>query len=245
MQAKDLVELYESPFSDSSHGPSNKPHTSEHRSLQLTTETNIALDGPDDIPAPRPARFIKRGSSDAPWRVRSRRDRDRRVPTALRTDSVSSDTIPLLPLRESSRQTVQQSDFTREDPPSAHSITAFDFASNSATYPQEPGHAHHIHSPHAPVPAVVLFGRNAAPLHLPKLDDYLSTVTPPEFKEPPGTMFPPMDKLAELGRTLDDMEHNATVIPSWRNRRSILNGTITILIGLLVFTGSFRYLSSS
>ena len=234
MPAKDLVELYESPFSDSSHGPSKETRTGEHRSLQLTTETEIALDDSDDIPAPQPARFIKRDSTNVPWRTQSQGDRVKRVPAALRTDSVGSDTIPLLPLRESSRQTVQQSDFTREDPPSAHSITAFDFASNSTTIPQELGHAHHIHSPHAPVPAVVLFARAAAPLHLPKLDEYLSMVIPPEFKEPPDTMFPPMDKLAELGRTLDDMEHNATVIPSWRNRKSILNGTFTILIGLLV-----------
>lgn len=78
---------------------------------------------------------------------------------------------------------------------------------------------------HRPVPAPTLFGRNAAPLHLPKLDKYLSSLPAPGFtkwkgkgKETNVPMFPPMEQLAASGRTIDDLEHNSTIPPGWQNR---------------------------
>ncbi|KAF9040576.1 hypothetical protein BJ165DRAFT_1549063 [Panaeolus papilionaceus] len=46
-------------------------------------------------------------------------------------------------------------------------------------------------------------------------------------------MFPPLDKLASLGWSLDDLENNDTATPSWRNRRALLGTSINILIGFL------------
>jgi len=78
---------------------------------------------------------------------------------------------------------------------------------------------------HRPVPAPTLFGRNAAPLYLPKLDKHLSSLPAPEFtkwkgkeKEKDVPMFPPMEQLAASKRTIDDLEHNSTITPGWRDR---------------------------
>jgi hypothetical protein len=78
---------------------------------------------------------------------------------------------------------------------------------------------------HRPVPAPTLFGRNAAPLYLPRLDKYLSSLPAPEFtkwkgkgKETDVPMFPPMEQLAASGRTIDDLEHNSTIPPGWLDR---------------------------
>jgi len=78
---------------------------------------------------------------------------------------------------------------------------------------------------HRPVPAPTLFGRNTVPLYLPKLDKYLSSLPAPEFtkwkgkgKEKDVPMFPPMEQLAASKRTIDDLEHNSTITPGWRDR---------------------------
>ncbi|KAM6498075.1 hypothetical protein JOM56_006023 [Amanita muscaria] len=90
--------------------------------------------------------------------------------------------------------------------------------------------------PQTPVPATVLFARNAAPLYLPRLDDYLAKFPSPSFpgrdKKSPQ-MFLPMDKLAGSGMSLDDLETNAKVLPGWRNRKNIIGVTLTILVGIL------------
>lgn len=93
---------------------------------------------------------------------------------------------------------------------------------------------------HIPVPATTVFARNAAPLYLPKLDQYLASLPKPEFledlksKEDPPEMFPPMERLAKSKMSLDDMEANTRRIPFWRNRKTILGSTINIVIGFLV-----------
>ena len=94
---------------------------------------------------------------------------------------------------------------------------------------------------HRPVPAPTLFGRNAAPLYLPKLDKYLSSLPAPGFtkwkgkgKETDVPMFPPMEQLAASKRTIDDLEHNSTIVPGWRDRNfwfSLAEGSaISILV---------------
>ena len=98
----------------------------------------------------------------------------------------------------------------------------------------------HAPSPHTPIPAVTVFSRNAAPLFLPKLDDYLAALPPPHFSPPSRGrdkdigIFPPLDRLVSSGRTLEDLETNRPIIPSWRNRQTILGGLVNIFLGIMV-----------
>ncbi|KDQ63598.1 hypothetical protein JAAARDRAFT_119276 [Jaapia argillacea MUCL 33604] len=48
-------------------------------------------------------------------------------------------------------------------------------------------------------------------------------------------MFPPFDILAASGKTIDDLEKNSQIAPTWRNRDSILSGLVSIVLGI---TGS-------
>ncbi|KAG6911998.1 hypothetical protein DXG01_000246 [Tephrocybe rancida] len=86
-----------------------------------------------------------------------------------------------------------------------------------------------------PIPSTVVFSRDAPPLHLPKLDTFLSSLLPPVFPGASSEMFPPMARLAETGMSLDDLETNQTVAPFWRNRKTLLSSTVNIVLG---FTGS-------
>ena len=90
---------------------------------------------------------------------------------------------------------------------------------------------------HSPVPAIVLFARNAAPLYLPQIDDYLAKFTRPPFAPQGGKssqMFPPMDKLAKFGMSIDDLETNDKILPVWKNRKNILGVILNALLGILV-----------
>jgi len=94
---------------------------------------------------------------------------------------------------------------------------------------------------HRPVPAPTLFGRNTSPLCLPKLDKYLSSLQPPEFtkwkgkgKEKDVPMFPPMGQLAASKCTIDDLEHNSTVTPVWRDRNFWFSLANDAVIGVVV-----------
>lgn len=95
---------------------------------------------------------------------------------------------------------------------------------------------------HRPVPATTLFWRNAAPLHLPKLDGYLAALPIPEFtkwtgkgKEKDVPIFPPMEKLAVSKLTIDDLEHNSTVVPTWRDRNFWFSLASGAVVGVLVW----------
>ena len=90
---------------------------------------------------------------------------------------------------------------------------------------------------HSPVPAIVLFARNAASLYLPQIDDYLAKFPRPPFASQGGKssqMFPPMDKLAKSSMTLDDLETNDKILPVWKNRTSVLGVMLSALLGILV-----------
>lgn len=91
---------------------------------------------------------------------------------------------------------------------------------------------------HSPVPATVVFSRHAAPLYLPKLDNYLASLSSPSFPslnragiEP--VMFPPMDKLVASGKSVEDLENNSKVTPAWRNRKSILGSAVNLMLGFM------------
>lgn len=94
---------------------------------------------------------------------------------------------------------------------------------------------------HRPVPATTLFGRNASQLYLPKLDKYLAALPVPGFAEWKGkrkgkgvSMFPPMEKLAASKLTIDDLEHNSTVAPAWRDRNFWFSLASSAVVGILV-----------
>ncbi|KAL0951249.1 hypothetical protein HGRIS_007967 [Hohenbuehelia grisea] len=98
----------------------------------------------------------------------------------------------------------------------------------------------HRFPPHSPIPATTLFARKAAPLFLPKLDTLLESLPKPEFSFPAYSrnepqMFPPMDRLAASGRSIEDLELNSQEPPFWRNRKTILGSAVNIILG---FTGS-------
>ncbi|KAF5385209.1 hypothetical protein D9615_001490 [Tricholomella constricta] len=98
-----------------------------------------------------------------------------------------------------------------------------------------PFQSHHQRK-HYPIPSTLVFSRDAPPLHLPKLDKHLSSLPLPDFtSDRSGAMFSPMDKLAESGKSLDDLESNSSVAPAWRNRKTLLGSTVNAVLG---FTGS-------
>ena len=95
-------------------------------------------------------------------------------------------------------------------------------------------------APHTPVPAVKVFSRQAPALYLPALDNYLASLPAPNFstfpysRDHPAVMFPPMDRLAATGRTLEDLETNNTIPPWWRNRSALFGGIVSRVLGILV-----------
>lgn len=95
----------------------------------------------------------------------------------------------------------------------------------------------HTTSPHTPIPATVVFARNAPPLSLPKLDKYLSKLRPPLFAEAKGkepVMFPPMEQLAKTGSTIENLEYNFKPAPWYRNRNTLLGSAVNLIIGTTV-----------
>lgn len=91
---------------------------------------------------------------------------------------------------------------------------------------------------HKPVPATTIFARNAAPLLLPKLDEYLTSLPAPPFaqkgskKEP--IMFPPMHHLAGLQKSIDDLEANMVKPPFWKDSKPTLSSAVNAVIGVMV-----------
>ncbi|KAJ7244762.1 hypothetical protein B0H12DRAFT_1211560 [Mycena haematopus] len=88
-------------------------------------------------------------------------------------------------------------------------------------------------TPHIPIPATVVFARNAPSLSLPKLDahlEHLPKVTLPSVGTQP-TMFPPMEQLAKSGSTLEDLETNYKVAPWYRNRNTLLGSAVSAILG--------------
>jgi hypothetical protein len=88
-----------------------------------------------------------------------------------------------------------------------------------------------------------VFSRKAAPLFLPKLDDYLAALPPPRFIPLPSNdkdkdmdvgIFRPMDRLVSSGKTLEDLETNTGIPPFWKNRQTILGGLVNIFLGIMV-----------
>jgi hypothetical protein len=103
--------------------------------------------------------------------------------------------------------------------------------------------SHEIHDSgdHVPISAPTVFSRYAAPLSLPQLDKYISSLSLPAFSLSSRTKantkqerFVPLDRLAKTGRSIESLETNFQRKPAWRNFKSILSGLVNIVLGVLV-----------
>lgn len=107
----------------------------------------------------------------------------------------------------------------------------------SEPFPPNPVQHFHRFGGHTPVAATAVFSRDAPPLYLPKLDNYIASIPSPNFSRTipdEKGMFPPMGELSKLKTSLDDLETNARRLPAWRNRTTILGSTVNFVIGLMV-----------
>ena len=98
------------------------------------------------------------------------------------------------------------------------------------------------HDPHAPISAPTLFSRHAAPLYLPQLDKYISSLPLPAFSSHSRTKadtksekFVPLDRLASpTGRSIESLKTNYKGKPGWRSCNLILGGLVNTVLGVLV-----------
>jgi len=100
---------------------------------------------------------------------------------------------------------------------------------------------YHDSADHAPISAPTVFSRHAAPLSLPRLDKYISSLPIPEFSSSSRTKadakqkkFMPLDHLEMTGRSLESLETNYRRKPAWRNSKSILSGLVNVVLGVTV-----------
>ncbi|KAH7318861.1 hypothetical protein B0J17DRAFT_773208 [Rhizoctonia solani] len=98
----------------------------------------------------------------------------------------------------------------------------------------------HDRSPndHETIPIAKLFARNAAPLHLPELDDWLGKLPRFEFTYPKATHadsapkpFPPLDLLK--GERLKDLIHNSPPTPLWRDWNSVGSTLVNLALSIM------------
>jgi hypothetical protein len=97
----------------------------------------------------------------------------------------------------------------------------------------------HTRIPHTPIPLATIFSRQSAPLYLPKLDEYTSSLPSPNFpaghrSEGGAEMFPPMDRLVKTGLSLEDLETNSVIPPWWKNKKSILGTFANLAFSITV-----------
>ncbi|KAF9535429.1 hypothetical protein CPB83DRAFT_841727 [Crepidotus variabilis] len=246
MVVQDFVERFESLATNSPKSRSGDEQWSTSGGSRLAA-----------LPPPRPARFIQR-SAKADNGATSISSTSLSVSSATSTtlttksriiESVSGDHLPPEPTTalhsphwsrlQASRTKVPNNEETQSlvqhaYPPSSPWLSDNGIPLKSpATYGPFPRHDLN----HRPIPATVIFARNAAPLSLPKLDEHLSCLeasySTKDSTGSAGAMFPPMDQLAKSGMSLDDLEYNSRAAPFWRNRSSILSTLSSVLIGLL------------
>jgi hypothetical protein len=100
---------------------------------------------------------------------------------------------------------------------------------------------HHDSYDHVPISAHTLFSRYAAPLSLPQLDKYISSLPLPTFSSSSRTKagtktgkFVPLDRLASTGRSIESLETNYKRKPAWRNCNSILGVLVNTVLGVTV-----------
>ncbi|KAH9898326.1 hypothetical protein C8Q73DRAFT_395301 [Cubamyces lactineus] len=157
----------------------------------------------------------------------------------LLPSSIGSSQTTLLPDGRAKRDFAMSGTGSR----SASLLKPHRFSSSTATLVSSKGLG-----PHTPVPLSQILARNAAPVSLPKLDEYIANLEVPSFPSiyPPDSdqgkgkgkasdtnMFPPMERLA--GTTWVDLENNAKIPPTWRNKESIFSMLLNVALSI---TGS-------
>lgn len=242
MTVKDLVLLYES----SSESPTSLDQEQRGKlSTQIQRKVSIQL------PPPAPARFIKRSEA-----------RLNASPSTRLKGTSCTTQDPL-----STTHSTTSHDYGREPRPKNSRFFFPDssnaFASDNHSpeqeslarliYPPSSSLANSTDSPlkdpnsisygysfpsHKPVPAQTIFARNACALSLPKLDEYLALLSPPDFpdtiRDSTENMFLPMGQLAKADQSLGDLEHNSTVPPFWRDRNQIFGKLLSYTLAILV-----------
>ena len=99
--------------------------------------------------------------------------------------------------------------------------------------------------PHNPIPLSRVLARNAAPVSLSKLDEYISSLEVPRFpvtyatgegkgkeRDKSSDMFPPLERLD--GTSIVDLENNSKIPPAWRNRDTIFSSLLNVALGITV-----------
>lgn len=98
--------------------------------------------------------------------------------------------------------------------------------------------------PHTPIPLSQILARSAAPVSLPKLDEYVSALEAPSLptthsdngkgkdKASDVALFPPLERLK--GTTIVDLENNYTPPPAWRSRDTIFSSLLNVALGITV-----------
>lgn len=241
MTVKDLVLLYESSFESPNSQGTQVLTDQEQQGRPSTESTHIQREGSKQLPPPTPARFIKRtdarlNACQSP-RKQSLCATQHPLSTTHLTTSHDYGREPLL---KNSRSSLPNSFNTLAQPLEQESLAQLIYlpslASNAASPLKGPSLSH------KPVPAQTIFARNACPLSLPKLDECLALLPPPDFhgvvRDSHEGMFLPMEKLAKVELSLDDLENNSSVAPFWRDRTLIFGRSLTYLLALLVCESS-------
>lgn len=107
--------------------------------------------------------------------------------------------------------------------------------------------SYHDPRDHAPISAPTVFSRHAAPLSLPQLDKYISSLPLPAFSSRSRTKadtkrkkFVPLDRLASTGRSIESLETNYKGKPAWRNCNLILGDLVNAVLGVMVGASYLR-----
>lgn len=100
---------------------------------------------------------------------------------------------------------------------------------------------YHDSADYAPISAPTIFSRHAAPVSLPRLDKYISSLSIPEFSSSSRTKvdakqkkFLPLNHLEATRRSLESLETNYQSKSAWRNSKSILSGLVNVVLGVTV-----------
>ncbi|KAF5312519.1 hypothetical protein D9619_003561 [Psilocybe cf. subviscida] len=265
MAVKDLVQQYEQAQSPPGSGSRTSSHLTQqrsHHSARTPVPIEVEGDAVDHELQPQRARFLnhatrpnRRSSPDqtdthaSPYAstlvdgtpAANRKSQELSLKAAERSVFIQSEPTLIASGSDSSIPTLSAD--SGEPHSGKHDYPPRSVWSDDCEEPLRFPHQHMTHSrrrstqqAHQPIPAPVIFSRNALPLSLPNLDCYLSSLPAPilgDGCDDSSPMFPPLDALAKSVRSLDDLETNSTVAPVWRNRSTILGGTINILIAFL------------
>jgi len=214
-------------------------------------------------PPPSPARFLKKSGSTVPGSrflgsSSSGSNANLRTPlghaTSIDALSIPDSTLPStsdlhpigLHFRDGSgnaRKGKAPVHANASDGSEEHLLSSYTYPpSQSATFSeQETNLRYHDSADHAPISATTVFSRCAAPLSLPQLDKYISSLPLPAFSLSSRTKadtkrrkFVPLDRLDMTGRTIESLETNYKRKPAWRNPSSILAGLVSIVLGITV-----------